>query len=616
MSLPPLLQLPPEILLNILRLVAASTEPHGHNALITVSQTCTHLHHAVFCSEHDSLWREPAIALGTPPPITLDQILYPGSSTIQRRLWRNVVKLNLAWSRPFPAGTPALPRLQRAARALPPQNKSGDWFGRRTIEIFAAGEGNRKRPVYRTRHTNVKDDGNTVFEVAIPRSGPGPSAKVKQITGVLDPMLGKTREINSEVKTASQWSSTPFPCSAGFVVEERNGEFRIRVVDAATAGFSRCWNLGRRRPDRFVANEGVLVACTYELPEKNPPTQNPHIPSNLVCLECVGGKKSLWKKDAEESKVLWEFDLSVKWAQLDEHYTSFPHLKNFHITKTHLVCLVTRHPTSSLAKLTGTNFLILSPETGNTLKTLKFKTKTSSTSSGNGIRAPFTTAFSHDFLLTDTFIISGGAGGGLLVWDYSSENRGPIYTLPDPLGSDATKIDSTAPQFPRTYSALTLSVDGRYVGATTSDQLWIFDMVEKKLQGAYTNGRKIDKKDYYVKNPIDEFPGGVWCWWKEWRSRRDEETGEVSWEEVESSGGVGYLTDLADKGNLMKGNRALGPLLQALLDLRYAWASVVLVALVALARWFVNDGGGDRFPYFWALATFVLASGVVVGVMT
>jgi len=215
---------------------------------------------------------------------------------------------------------------------------------------------------------------------------------------------------------------------------------------------------------------------------------------------------------------------------------------------------------------------------------MKFSTKSSSILSGS-LRAAFTTALSHEFLLTDTYIVSGGAGGGLLVWNYTSDRHEPIYTIPDPLASDTTKPDGPASSLPRQYSALTMSGDGRFVAATTSDQLWLFDMVDKKVHAVYGNGRKIEAKDYYARNPADDFPAGVWCWWKEWRSKRGP-SGAMIWEEIDGSGGVAYLTGLdgekrkLDIGNLLF-DTAIGPHL-AYLALAVSFGLYAYVMLVVL----------------------------------
>lgn len=272
--------------------------------------------------------------------------------------------------------------------------------------------------------------------------------------------------------------------------------------------------------------------------------------------------------------------------------------------RTHLVALVTRHPSAFLGKLTRTEFVIMDIRTGNTERTLKFNTKTLSQLSGTGLRAAFTTAFSHDFLLTDTYIVSGGPGGGLLVWNYATSSS-PLYVLPDPLGSDATKLDGAAAPFPRLYSSLTLSTDGRFVGATTSDQLWIFDMVQKRVEGVYSNGRRIDKRNYYVKNPPDTFPGGVWVWWKEWRLNKSLGDGdEVSWEEVEG-GGVAYLTGLLNEGRIYGPGplQIAGDKLKVIFGERPWDTGLWLQAFFALLLCFV---GGNGLPALAAVVLFAL----------
>ncbi|PWW73930.1 hypothetical protein C7212DRAFT_283770 [Tuber magnatum] len=534
-----LLNLPTEILVNILKFSASSASP-PHKTLLNVALTCSALHHTVFCTENDLLWREPALALGIPESLRLDHVLYPGSSTLQKRLWRNVVKLNLAWGRPFPAKIPVIPKQRRAAKQLPPVDKRGDWFGRRVVEVFVAGEGAKRENSYATKPACVRDDGCAIFQVKPPG---GPSAGI--ISGLTEVVLGNNRSHGWVASPLPLLAGcvTPFPVQAGFVFEEKGGEYRVRAVDASTAALSHSWNLGKRKPDRVVANGEILVAVTYAHPDSD--SKTPHIPSNLVCVESFRGQegRSRWKaRTLASSRIVWEFDLSIRWPQEMNRYTSFPHLKNFHITRTHLVCLVTQHPTANLGKLVGTDFYILDLETGGTVKRMKFSTKSSSILSGS-LRAAFTTALSHEFLLTDTYIVSGGAGGGLLVWNYTSDRHEPIYTIPDPLASDSTKLDDLISSLPRQYSALTMSGDGRYVAATTSDQLWLFDMVDKKVHAVYGNGRKIDAKDYYARNPADDFPAGVWCWWKEWRSKRSQ-SGAMIWEEVDGSGGVAYLTGL------------------------------------------------------------------------
>lgn len=209
--------------------------------------------------------------------------------------------------------------------------------------------------------------------------------------------------------------------------------------------------------------------------------------------------------------------------------------------RSHVVCLVTSHPNHRLGKLTRTEFRVLNIKTGYIERSIEISPKINASLGETNDRAPFTTAFKHDFLLTDTLIISGGPGGGLFVWDYSSnaldKNR-LLYIIPDPWELDTTNT------FPRQYSDITMSADGRLVAATTSDQLLIFDIIEKKLSGVYSNGRKVEQKDRYVSNPQDDFPGGMWCLFREWE-------GEDMRQET-----VAYLTDVPDEKAMARYSRS------------------------------------------------------------
>ena len=161
-------------------------------------------------------------------------------------------------------------------------------------------------------------------------------------------------------------------------------------------------------------------------------------------------------------------------------------------------------------------------------------------------RAASTTALEHEFILTDKFIVSGGQGGELLVWDYRTTTR--TRSAVPHTSSDALLYaipvwcsGSGDAEFFRTWSALTISADGRYLGAMVSDQLFIIDMVHKTVTARYHNGRLIRPRGRYIKNPRDDFAGGIWCWWKEWELQTDPKSGEQSWQEVPSGDGVTYL---------------------------------------------------------------------------
>ena len=99
----------------------------------------------------------------------------------------------------------------------------------------------------------------------------------------------------------------------------------------------------------------------------------------------------------------------------------------------------------------------------------------------------------------------------------------PLYSLPDPWTPDsplykhnpdiALSVPTESMQgmfVGRQYSGLTLSNCGRYLGATTSDQFWVWDMVKKRVRGVWSNGRKVGKGGWYSRSPGDKWVGGVW----------------------------------------------------------------------------------------------------------
>jgi hypothetical protein len=186
-----------------------------------------------------------------------------------------------------------------------------------------------------------------------------------------------------------------------------------------------------------------------------------------------------------------------------------------------------RAPNRPFFKLTRIEFRVLNLQTGTLERTIGFG-KPLSSNPGIRRRGDLTTALDFPFLLTDKYIVSGGRGGELLVWDYRSpESNGPLYSIPLYYALDEKDTNS----FLHTFSAIALSVDGRYLGATTAGELFVVDMVGKKVVGRYGNGRNPKQM---VKNPDDGFPSGIWCVWKEWKPS----TAKADWEVVGE--GVAY----------------------------------------------------------------------------
>ena len=248
------------------------------------------------------------------------------------------------------------------------------------------------------------------------------------------------------------------------------------------------------------------------------------------------------------------------------------------LSRHHIVALVTRHPTALTQKLTGTFFHVLDMQTGKLVNKIKLRKRIPAPTSGSagaaGVIIPtpavlpvtpanagpnhvlqpnpapppttpaaFTTAFNHDFLITDNYLVCGGPGGGLHVYNYTHRHKTPsspsgvlslggsplddgnkpLYSLPDPWTPNspfykhnpdlALSVPTDAMQgmfVGRQYSAITLSTCGRYLGVTTSDQFWVWDMVKKRVRGVWSNGRKVERRDWYSRSPDDAWMGGVW----------------------------------------------------------------------------------------------------------
>lgn len=196
-------------------------------------------------------------------------------------------------------------------------------------------------------------------------------------------------------------------------------------------------------------------------------------------------------------------------------------------------------------------------------------------------RRDLTSAFDHDLLVTDRYCVTGGPGGEILVWDYLNPDE---HALPYEIPAWCSGVGPND-EFTRSYTGLTMSADGRYLGATMSDQLVIIDMVGKTVSGRYSNGRKIDPRRVHARHLQDPFPPGVWCCWKEW---------DVDGREC--GDGVGYLNRA---GYLYPPNRhGLQPqrprwmyhgvsglflLVNMVVFLLYGWGDLVLVWGLATA---------------------------------
>ncbi|KAI5846955.1 hypothetical protein BZA05DRAFT_356996 [Tricharina praecox] len=539
----PLLRLPSELLGSILQF--ASTDENisaGLRDLINASKTCTVLHHAVFCITNDRLlWYPLAASLGIPPTVALDDLLYAGTSAVQKRQWIHVVRLNYSWAQPFPSSSsssdqPAtMPVLQRARGVIPRPWWRINPARRKTVQMCVAEEGSTASPSYIAAHAAARNGGVALFGARYCDKAVSPD------NGLLDPALVVPAYVYPKLcEDESQFS----PC-LGFVESrgKEGGEVRIsEMAPEQKRRVVRTWNTGMRKFLTFKTCGDMSVGLC-----RVPVTLEGTDPSarSLVCLRATDGDKC---------NVVWEHKhVYGDWEDTEDDYMRYPRIRNFHMTSTHVVCLVTRSPDHSHAKLTRIEFRVLDLRTGETCRTMVFSRQP--ISSHPGMITALTTVLEHDFILTDKFVVSGGQGGELLVWDYRTTSRASS-TVPNtssdallyaiPVWCSSSSSDNAGSS--RTWSALTISVDGRYLGAMVSDQLFIIDMVEKTVAARYHNGRLVRPRDRYVKNPRDDFAGGIWCWWKEWESQTDPKSGEQTWQEVPNGDGVTYLAGIVEEG--------------------------------------------------------------------
>ncbi|KAI5785013.1 hypothetical protein DFH27DRAFT_615463 [Peziza echinospora] len=572
--------------------------------------------------------------LGTHPGMGIEGVKYPGrksrakstfpnnnNSRAEKRCWRDVVRFGVAWERPFPicefhdgtVGPVGQWKVQKAMRSFRPlpaprvNEKESGWG----VEMVCPGDGDSRAQHFETKMpVGEGDQGRITFQVRRQEGGlrqqggmgggggaaGGASAvKTRTVTAVVD-LLGKggarvgsrirkgrgsSKVVYEDLRPGTSWTMTPFPGFCGLIVVEENRKdaegnevknYVIKEVDPMKGVLveEKVWDLGGRRPDRFVGEGDVVVALCFDDPnDLDAENENPEMPSSLVCVERVKNKDVGWLTTGEtwKSQIRWQLNTTRDWKE-DNDYTAFAHLKNFHVTKNHLVALVTRHPSPVHQKLTGTFFYVIDLKTGALGRKIKLRKRiplqptpssseqnltaqqTTPAPTGANIFAPppppqttpaaFTTAFNHDFLLTDNHLICGGPGGGLHVYNYClpspssssapstsavspDDGNLPLYTLPDPWATTSPffkhnpDLTSSVPTEPlqglfvgRQFSGLTLSTCGRYLGATTSDQFWVWDMVRKRIRGVWSNGRKVDKRDWYARSPVDGWVGGVW----------------------------------------------------------------------------------------------------------
>ncbi|KAI9763872.1 MAG: hypothetical protein M1840_009056 [Geoglossum simile] len=491
------------------------------------------------CPENDLLWKHACFGYQLHPALQLDDVICAGTSHVETRLWRNVCRMTVHWSKPFPSyQKPAnLPRPGRALVKLPPRPLPST--RKRTIDLACVGYGDSRGAVYAIGEPRRSDEeGRVLLEIRKPKQVPQMSSTIS--TAILDPNAASSpiqtiKNGVQNVNSTHMYNAYPHQSAAGFFSEMVDENWIVSKTNISDPQKKWVWNIGPNAPDRMASNGDILVAMTYHKHSESQSTQQSQRPVQATDLVCARAAKDKWDPVHRDRGTLWEYDITKKWAE-PESYTAHPVLRIFHLTKNYLVALTTRHNSSQLLKLTATRFLIIDINTGDTARELTFPRDNS---------AAFTTAFDHNFILTDTHIVSGGIGGELFVWAYNDPTTDrPIYQLPSPFStkqspSPATvRIRPPGDPVPRFYSNIALSVCGRYVGATTSDQLWVFDMLGKRIEGGWSNGRAVPKNIEFARNPPDNFPGGVWVRWTEW----EKVLRGGGWERKEVE--VAYLTRL------------------------------------------------------------------------
>ncbi|KAK6346835.1 hypothetical protein TWF696_006942 [Orbilia brochopaga] len=505
--------LPPEIWLSIIQF-ATTGDPDGPmHALINIALVSKTFYHTVFCNENDgAIWKPAAVRLGVHPGIHLDELLFAGTSSLEPRSWRTVYKFMREWQKPFP-GIVTMPKAKRVAWQLPAlQAGPDDGFVRRTFEMACCGNG--RGLSYRIKQPIAADKGNIIFEA---RNIDNDLTAVA--AGLLEAGEERARQASGRPRRVEKHILFPYPLPAGYMVTEEKSGFVVSKIDPTTGNTTTSWLFGERQPDRFTSFRDIMVAITYHGPD-----------DEMAGLPGVGNCRSLMVcLKAGDPKPLWMLDVSLDWYLPDDDYRGFAHVKNFHVTSKYLVVLYTRHPNAWMGKVTGTYFTVMSLLTGEVVREIKIHKKAVSPAEPvpppvlgpmlmaigpngplqmNNNRGSYTTAFSHDFILTDSMIVSGGPAGEILVWCLFGDNASdsPIATIP------TERYDGRQ----KTFTDLQLSACGTYLAVTTNKHLYLYDIIAKKAIAVYDSGRPVDDSTRFSSNPPDDFPSGVWVRWTDW----------------------------------------------------------------------------------------------------
>jgi hypothetical protein len=300
MAPPTLLSLPSELLISILQ--HASSSPNGIHQLLTTSLTCRFLQHTIACASNDhALWHPQAVALGIPASISLDAILFPGTSAPQKRRWKHVVKLNYRWSLPFNS-TPALPRVVRCASGIPPPLTGG----RKTLELCVAGLGS-EGPEFETCGVLACDGGKAWYSY---KEFGGESATF--LAPERDALWGYAAGEHEGCHTVKRRGAY-----AGLVeVEDERGIAVLEYSPHQTKGALRRWNLGSMQIEEFRSWGRLLVALVMEKDSEGNEAKK------LVCIEAE-----------EEGRKLWECEIDKEWQDSEDDYYRACKINTFFVTR-------------------------------------------------------------------------------------------------------------------------------------------------------------------------------------------------------------------------------------------------------------------------------------------
>jgi hypothetical protein len=308
----------------------------GHTSLLHLAQTCSQMHHLVMCPENDLLWKHACFGYQIHPALQLDDVICAGTSHLETRLWRNVCRMTVHWSKPFPSyqksANPLRP--ERALAKLPPRPFLST--RKRTIDLACVGYGDSRGAVYAIGEPRRSDEeGRVLLEIRKPKLVPQMTSTIS--TAVLDPSAASSpiRTVRNGVQnvgSAHMYNAYPHQSAAGFSSEMVGENWIVSKANISDPQKKWVWIIGPNAPDRMASNGDILVAMTcHKLPEFHT-TQQSQRPVQATDLVCVQAAKDKWDPAHGDRNLLWEYDIIKKWAE-PESYTAHPVLRIFHLTK-------------------------------------------------------------------------------------------------------------------------------------------------------------------------------------------------------------------------------------------------------------------------------------------